>query len=198
MKYLRLLSIVCVIVCLTFLSGCSKKEEEDSSAEPNTDTELSAQVPTESIKESPKEESTIMPSTEGTLFKDVLALWEAEKKDEAVKQFLSIQWDNPSVFQGIETLNMTEQELGSLPLDEVKPIAGEALNLSRKMRNLVFYVVETGDKHISSGDIKAAKDHFEAIRLFGEALLQSDRIELIKLVSKAILALGQKKLSEIE
>ena len=50
MKYLRLSSIVCVIVCLTFLSGCSKKEE-DSSAEPNTDTELSAQVPTESIKE---------------------------------------------------------------------------------------------------------------------------------------------------
>jgi uncharacterized lipoprotein YehR (DUF1307 family) len=197
MKYLRLLSIVCVIVCLTFLSGCSKKEE-DSSAEPNTDTELSAQVPTESIKESPKDESTTMLSSEGTLFKDVLALWETDQKDEAVKQFLSIQWDNPSVFQGIETLNMTEQELTSLPLDEVKPIAGEALNLSRKMRDLVFYVVETGDKHISSGDIKSAKEHFEAIRLFGEALLQSDRIELIKMVSKAIVSLGQKKLSEIE
>ncbi len=197
MKYLRLLSIACVIVCLTLLSGCSKKEDEPN-AEPNTDTESSAQVSTESIKESPKEESTIMPSSEGTLFKDVLALWETEKKDEAVKQFLSIQWDNPSVFQGIEALNMTEEELRSLPLDEVKPIAGEALNLSRKMRNLVFYVVETGDKHISSGDIKAAKEHFEAIRLFGEALLQSDRFELIKLVSKAILALGQKKLSEIE
>ncbi|UCE48378.1 MAG: hypothetical protein JSW47_22625 [Phycisphaerales bacterium] len=198
MKYLRLLSIVCVIVCLTLLSGCSKKEDEPN-AEPNTDTESSAQVSTErSIKESPKEESTTMLSSESTLFQDVLALWETNQKDEAVKQFLSIQWDNPSVFQGIEALNMTEQELGSLPLDEVKPIAGEALNLSRKMRNLVFYVVETGDKHISSGDIKAAKEHFEAIRLFGEALLQSDRIELIKMVSKAIVSLGQKKLSEIE
>jgi len=75
MKHFRLLSLVCVIVNLALLSGCSKKED-DSSAEPNTDTELSAQVPTKSIRESPKATSTIQSSTEGTLFKDVLALWE--------------------------------------------------------------------------------------------------------------------------
>ena len=197
MKHMRLLSIVWVIVCLALLSGCSKKED-DSSAEPNSDTELNAQVPTESIEESPKEESTIQSSTEGTLFKDVLALWEAEKKDEAVKQFLSIQWSDPSVFQGIQALNMSEQELRLLPQDDMKRIAGEAHTLTKKLRNLMFYVVSIGDKHASSGEIQIAKEHFKAVRLYGEALCQPEQLEIMRLIGKAIVAHGQKKLSEIE
>ncbi len=198
MKHLRLLSIVGVIVCLALLSGCSKKED-DSSAEPNADTELSAQVPNESIEESPEEGSTIMSSTEGTLFKDVLALWEAEKKDEAVRQFLSIQWDNPSVFQGIEVLDVSEQEFRLLPQDERKRISKESHTLSIKMRKLMFYVSSIGDKHASSGDIQTAKEHFEAIRLYGEAFSQTESFdENIRGIGIAILAYGQKKLSEIE
>jgi len=182
---------------MALLSGCSKKED-DSSAEPNTDTELSAQVPNESIKESPKETSTIQSSTEGTLFKDVLALWETDQKDDAVKQFLSIQWDDPSVFQGIQALNMSEQELRLLPQDEMKRIVGEALNLTKKLRKLMFYVVSIGDKHASSGDIQIAKEYFEAVRLYGEAFCQPERFEVIRIVGKAIVAHAQKKLSEIE
>jgi major membrane immunogen (membrane-anchored lipoprotein) len=197
MTQFRLLSIVCVIVCLALLTGCSKKED-DSSAEPNTETELSSQVPTESIREGPKEASTIMSSTEGTLFKDVLALWETDQKDEAVKQFLSIKWGDPSVFQGIQVMNMSEQELRSLPQDEMKRIAGEAHELTLKMRRLMFYVSSIGDKHVSSGDIQVAKKHFEAVRLYGEALSQPERFEVIRMVGKAIVAYGQKKLSGIE
>ena len=197
MKYLRLLNIVFVIVCLTLLSGCAKKED-DTSAEHNTDTELSAQVPAEGIKESPKEGSTTTSSTEGTLFKDVLALWEADQKDEAVKQFLSIQWSDPSVFQGIQAMNMSEQELRLLPQDEINRIVGELHDLTRKMRNLMFYVVSIGDKLASSGDIKMAKEHFETVRLYGEALSQSERFEIIQLVGKAIVSHAQKKLSGIE
>ena len=197
MKRMRLLSIVWVIVCLALLSGCAKKED-DSSAEPNTDTELSAQVPAEGIKESPKEGSTTTSSTEGTLFKDVLALWEADQKDEAVKQFLSIQWSDPSVFQGIQAMNMSEQELRLLPQDEINRIVGELHDLTRKMRNLMFYVVSIGDKLASSGDIKMAKEHFETVRLYGEALSQSERFEIIQLVGKAIVSHAQKKLSGIE
>ena len=197
MKHFRLLSIVCVIVNLALLSGCSKKED-DSSAEPNTDTELSAQAPTESIKESPKEGSTITSSTEGTLFKDVLALWETDQKDEAVKQFLSIQWGDPSVFQGIQVMNMSEQELRLLPQDEQKRIGGEAHELTLKMRELMFYVVSIGDKHVSSGDIQIAKEHFEAVRLYGEALSQSERLEIMRIIGKAIVSHAQKKLSNIE
>ena len=198
MKYLRLLSTVCVIVCLTLLSGCSKKEDEPN-AEPNTDAELSAQVPTESIKESPEEGSTIMPSTEGTLFKDVLALWEAEKKDEAVKKFLTIQWSDPSVFQGIQALNMSDQEWKLLAQDEMKRVADESHELTLKMRRLMFYVSSIGDKHASSGDIQIAKEHFEAVRLYGEALTQTESFdENIRKIGIAILAYGQKKLSDIE
>ena len=197
MNHFRFFSIICVIVNLTLLYGCSKKED-DSSTEPNTDTELSAQAPTESIKESPKEGSTITSSTEGTLFKDVLALWETDQKDEAVKQFLSIQWGDPSVFQGIQVMNMSEQELRLLPQDEQKRIGGEAHELTLKMRRLMFYVVSIGDKHASSGDIQIAKEHFDAVRLYGEALCQPERLEIIRLIGKAIVANGQKKLSEIE
>jgi len=197
MKHFRFFSIVCVIVFSALLSGCSKKEDE-SSAEPNTNTELSAQVPTESIKESPKEGNTTKSSTEGTLFKDVLELWETDQKDEAVKQFLSIQWDNPSVFKGIEALNMTEQEFKLLPQDEMKRIGEEAHKLTLTMRKLMFYVSSIGDKHASSGDIQIAKEHFEAVRLYGEAFCQPERLEIMRLIGKAIVAHGQKKLSEIE
>ncbi len=198
MKHMRLMSIVWVIVCMALLSGCSKKED-DSSAEPNADTELSAQVPTESIKEGPEEGSIIMSSTEGTLFKDVLALWEAEKKDEAVKKFLSIQWSDPSIFQGIQALNMSEQEWKLLAQDEMKRVADESHELLRKMRKLMFYVSSIGDKHASSGDIQTAKEHFEAIRLYGEAFSQTESFdENIRGIGIAILAYGQKKLSEIE
>ena len=197
MKHFRLLSIVCVIVYLALLSGCSKKED-DSSAEPNSDTELSAQVPMEGMQESPKETRTIQSSTEGTLFKDVLALWETDQKDDAVKQFLSIQWDDPSVFQGIQALNMSDQELRLLPQDERKRISEEAHTLTLKMRKLMFYVVSIGDKHASAGDIQIAKEHFDAVRLYGEALCQPERLEIMRLIGKAIVAHGQKKLSEIE
>ncbi len=198
MKHFRLLSLVCVIVNLTLLSGCSKKED-DSSADPNTDTELSAQVPTKSIRESPKATSTIQSSTEGTLFKDVLALWETDQKDEAVKQFLSIQWGDPSVFQSIEALNISEQELRLLPQDEGMRIAGEVPILTRELRDLMFYVVSIGDKHASSGDIQIAKAHFEAVRLYGEALCQQpEPLEIMRMIGKAFVAHGQKKLSEIE
>ncbi len=155
-------------------------------------------MPTKSIKESPKEGSTITSSTEGTLFKDVLALWEADQKDEAVKQFLSIQWGDPYVFQGIQVMNMSEQELRLLPQDEQKRIGGEAHELTLKMRRLMFHVVSIGDKHVSSGDIQIAKEHFDAVRLYGEALCQPERLEIMRLIGKAIVAHGQKKLSEIE
>ena len=198
MKHLRFFSIAWASVCLASLSGCSKKGE-DSSAEPNTDTELSAQVPTKSIRESPKATSTIQSSTEGTLFKDVLALWEADQKDEAVKQFLSIQWSDPSVFQGIQAMNMSEQELRLLPQDEGMRIAGEAPILAIELRDLMFYVVSIGDKHASSGDIQIAKAHFEAVRLYGEALCQQpEALEIMRVIGKAFVNHGQKKLSEIE
>ena len=197
MKHFRLLSIVCVIICIVLLSGCSKKED-DSSDEPNTDTELSAQVPTEGIKESPKEGSTVQSSAEGTLVKDVLALWEAGQKDEAVRQFLTIQWDNPSVFQEMQVLIMPEQEFRSLSQDEMKRIVGEAMNLTGKLRELMFYVVSIGDKLASSGDIKLAKEHFEAVRLYGEVLSQSERLEVIRNHGKAAAAYAQKRLSGIE
>jgi hypothetical protein len=111
----------------------------------------------------------------------VLALWETDQKDEAVKQFLSIQWGDPSVFQSIEVLNISEQELRLLPQDEGLRIAEKSPILAIELRDLMFYVVSIGDKHASSGDIQIAKAHFEAVRLCGEALSQ-----------------GQKKLSSIQ
>ena len=42
----------------------------------------------------------------------------------------------------------------------------------------MFYVVSIGDKLASSGDIKMAKEHFEAVRLYDEAFSQSERFEV--------------------
>ena len=88
---------------------------------------------------------------------DVLALWETGQKDEAVKQFLSIQWDNPSVFEKMDVLTMTEKAYLALPRDEMEPVMKEAMNMTKKLRELMFGVVAKAEELAASGNIEAAK-----------------------------------------
>ncbi|UCF15014.1 MAG: hypothetical protein JSW59_16520 [Phycisphaerales bacterium] len=197
MKHLRLSNIMWAGVCLALLSGCAKKED-DSPAEPNTDTESTAQVPPERTEASPKEEDTVQPSADGAFVKDVLALWETGQKDDAARQFMAIQWDAPSTFREVEVLIMSEQQLRALPQSEMKRVVEEVSDLLGKLRKLMFQVVSVGEKLASSGDTDMAKEHFEAVRLYGEALLQPERLEIVRLHGKAAVAYAQKRLSGIK
>ena len=197
MKHVRLLSIVVTVPCLALLPGCGKKEEE-SRVEPSADTESSTPAPTENTNESPQERSNVTSSPEGVLVKDVLALWEAGRKDEAVTHSLPIQWDDPSVFQEMQYLTMSEQAYRALPRDEMKPVVEEAMNLTKKLRELMFNVVAEGDKLATSGDIEAAKEHFTAVRRYGQALSQPKQLEVIQMHGKAAMEYADKKLSSIK
>ncbi|MFC1634889.1 hypothetical protein ACFL5Z_08605 [Planctomycetota bacterium] len=197
MKHLRLLSMVLTILYLASLSGCAKKEDE-SPAERSTDTKLNNQAPTEGTNENLEEGSTVKSNPEGVLLKDVLALWETDRKDDVVTQFQLIQWDDPSVFHQMQDLTISEQEFRSLPQGEMKRIVEEAMNLTGRMRKLMFYVVSVGEKRAASGDTKAAKEHFMAVRRYGEALSRSERLEVIRMHGKAAIGYADKKLSGIE
>jgi hypothetical protein len=196
MKHTRLLSLVLIVLCLAFLPGCDKKKNK-SRAEPSADTASNTPAPLESTDENPQESSNTTSSPEGVLVKDVLALWEAGQKDEAVTQFVSIQWDDPSVFKEMKVLTMSEQEYLALPRDEMKPVVEEAMNLLGKLRKLMFDVVAEGEKLAASGDANAAKEHFTAVRRYGQALSQPERLEVIQMHGKAAIGYADKKQAAI-
>lgn len=176
MRKRRLWSIVPVVIVLLLLSGCSKKEDK-----PQTEDNL---YPEPGSKIS----SDVWPVNE------LLALWNVNKKDEAVKEFLSIQWDDPSVFQGADLLNLSEKEFVSLPTSERTRIKQDAFKLERTLRVLGKHVLSTGEKFAASGDTDMANAHFEAVLRYGRALSKPERLAIIQLSGKAMVKAAQSKL----
>ena len=117
---------------------------------------------------------------------------------DAVRQFLSMQWSDPSVYRDMPVLMMSEREFRSLPYGEAKRIVGEAMELIGRVRKLMFHVASLGGDLASSGDTERAKQHFEAIRRYGQALSRADRIEVVRDHGKAAVGYAESKLSDVE
>lgn len=197
MKHFRLLSITCLIMILVLLSGCSKKKD-DSNAEPNNDTELSAQASTENITKSPKETSTTEPSTEGILIKDVVTLWDNGQKGAAVLQFLYINWQDASVLDQIRGLSMSERDLISLSENDRKNIIQETMTVLSSMRELFFHIASEAELLASLGNKTMAEEHLAAIRNYGNSLSKPDHLHVVQMHGKAATSYAEKKLSELQ
>jgi len=202
MEKRRLLSIMLMVTVLLSISGCAKKEDEsqnESDAYSESAGQVSPDVSASAESSTPHAEGerTDADSTsEASVYlKEVLASWNAERKDEAVEQFLSIRWADPSVFRDIQILNLSEKEFTSLPQAEMKRTLEDGMKLTGTLRKLMFHVVSVGEKLAASGDTKTAEVHFEAVRRYGEALSGPDRLEIIRLHGKAAAAYAQKRLS---
>ena len=197
MKPVRLLSGVSVVLCLALLSGCGKKEGE-SAEESGSNAQSSAQAPAQAADDSPQGGSDVTSGTKTVLAKDALASWEAGRKDEAVTQFLSVQWDSPSAFEGMEALTMSEQDFRALSQSEMTQAAKQAMDLTGKLRKLIFYVASDAEKLAASGNTQAAKERLMAVKRHGQALSQPERLEIVQMYGEAAAAYADKKLSAIK
>jgi hypothetical protein len=197
MSGMRVLSILLVMTYLVSLSGCARKENK-SATQSSAHSQTSAPGAPEHSSQSPKAGSTVTATAGGTTLKDLFTLWEAGQKDAAVRQFLSMQWSDSSVYRDMPVLMLSEQEYRSLPPDEAKQILDEAMKLTGRLRMLMFHVASVGDGLASSGNTEIAMQHFDAIRQYGQALSRAERIEVIRNHGKAAVTYAEKKLSAMK
>lgn len=165
MRRLRPFAVMLLIATLlVLLCGCSKKGDESK-----TDAQANSKS-----------------NNDGVLLKDVLTLWQAGNKDDTVKQFLMISWNDPSVFQGIPALDVSEQQFITLSTDERNNIQQEAMDLTANLRRILMAVLAAGDAYAATSDIENAKKCHDAVMACGHALSASEHLVTVQMVGKAI------------
>ena len=66
----------------------------------------------------------------------VLDTWEAGQIENAVEQFVSVSWDDPSAFQDISVFNVSPEELAELPQNERNRLQQDAHALAKKLQKI--------------------------------------------------------------
>jgi len=128
----------------------------------------------------------------------VLAAWNMGKKGEAVNQFLQLNWQDPSVYQGVPVLAMSEQQFAALPQEQRDMMNQQVQQMSQTLRDMARAVVASADSFIASGNAVGARARLEAVQQFGQALAAPERLQIIQLVGKAVVQLAQDKLSGVK
>ena len=166
------------------LIGCAKKKDKS-----HTNSNTQVQVGVSGISE-----------VEVVSVKDMFALWDAGHKDDAIKKFLSIKWDDSSVYREIPVLTMLDRDWRSLQQGEQVRIVQDALKQTQRLSHMVKEVISKAKILASSGDEEVARKYFKAVRDCGEALSQRKLLENIRDFGKVTTeyAQEQEKLSGIK
>jgi hypothetical protein len=160
---------------LTLLCGCAEKD--DSGTVSQTDEEVTA---------------------ESSSIKDVLALWKTGQKEDAVKRFVSINWNDPSVCEQVRVLEMTEKEFLALARHEQEQVVQEAIDCTNELTALMKHIASVGVELASTGDKATANAYFEAVRSYGETLGGREHLEVVRAHGMAAVQYATKGLSSIK
>ncbi len=198
MKHVSKWLVVVVTVCLLVaLGGCSEKEDESPESavpEPNSSPQNSSEeTPT------PPEETGTAPveASDGSL-SEAVALWNAGRKDEATKRFLSLDWQDASTLREMPLLTMSEGQFMALPKNERQRHMQETMNLLGTTRKLFFHIASEAERLAGSGNRTEAEQYLGAVRRYGETLSGGAYLELVRMHGKAAMGYAEKKLSELK
>ncbi|MCX7424482.1 MAG: hypothetical protein NTW96_02425 [Planctomycetia bacterium] len=172
--------------------GCAKPEVE---ARPQQQTSVGS---TANRQEAPAQPAESQAPGKSIPFTNVLAAWESGAKDDAVKQFVSIQWNDRAVFAGVPALNVSEDGFKSLDAPARTQMLNECIKLASALRAIARHALAAGDQALASGDKPTAKIHYEAVRHFGEALTSPERVLVIQQLGKGIVGSAQEKESGLK
>jgi hypothetical protein len=202
--------ILLAVAVVFVLGGCSRRDDEGLTeaevAEPQTPV-ITAPPVDESSTEDPAPASGPAPQapveseaeeqiSENGPFAKALAVWNEGRTDQAVRDFLAIDWAATGVFAGVPALTTSEAQLARLSLPEQQRFLADAMEKTSAMRKLAFEVVAAARERAAAGDYQTARSHFEAIGEYGRALAQPERLELIRLHGQAVVGYAEKQASE--
>lgn len=189
--------LLAMVMLGTLLYGCSRKEDHSDTNAPAT-AKSAEQVSESDHTMGEKQVRPSQPVATSVTLNDVLASWEAGDKDKAMAQFLSIKWDNASLFRDIEAFGIPEQQYVSLSEDQREPIMQEAMGVSRSVRALAKRIVAAADGLAASGHIETAKSRYEAVLQCGERWQSPEYLEVLQLVGKGMTTLAENRLSALK
>jgi hypothetical protein len=141
-------------------------------------------------------ETPVAPATDasvaplGTPFSDMLAAWEADKKNEAAAQFVELDWNATETLSQVPLLNLAESEFQALSQNERNETQQAAMNLIATLRGLARQVIANAEEAEAAGDSESAEKQYEAVREFGAALVSPQRLQIFQMVGKAYTQVG--------
>ncbi len=121
-----------------------------------------------------------------TTLDQTLKLWNAGKKDEALKAFLAIDFSRKPLFPPGAVLGYTEKQFIELPKAVRDKIHPEIVAGMKPLKALSSHVRDTARAAAAAGQTGQARTQVAQLKRFGEALDQPDALALLKLVGKAI------------
>jgi|GEM_PF-6969032 len=193
----KLLVVVVTVFLLMALGGCSEKEDESPESavpEPNS----SPQISSEDTPTPPDETGTAPVEAGDASLSEAVALWNAGRKDDATKRFLSLDWQDASTLREMPLLTMSEEQFMALPENERQRHMQETMTLLGPIRKLFFHMASEAERLAGSGNRTEAEQYLGAVRRYGSSLFGGDYIEIVRMHGKAAMGYAEKKLSELK
>lgn len=176
-----------VIAALIF-AGCSKKEDVPVPIDENahSQSEINEQVVAQ------QQESALnsgIGEVQASTFNDVIELWTAGKKDQAIKILLNIDWNRPKVLEPESIFYLSEAEFVKLPEGQRLQIQQKAMELAKNIRGILKFMVEQAKQ--KPHEIETYRT---ALIACGKRLSGDDQLLLIQKVGQAIVGYVEKEL----
>ncbi|MBN1805253.1 MAG: hypothetical protein JW837_08390 [Sedimentisphaerales bacterium] len=128
---------------------------------------------------------------------NVMQLWKDDRKDEAIKTLLEVNWDEQITFaEEPYILTMTEKELSSLKKSEQEKLMPIIMDSCSVLREICFELVRIAKEAIATNDYAKAELHLETAQSFGE-LVNRD-LEAMYIVRLVGIAMRKLSLVELE
>jgi hypothetical protein len=110
---------------------------------------------------------------------------------EVVTKFLATDWSARPLFPSGSVLNLSEGQFRSLATateqTNSNPVMISELEMSQlaDLKKSAMAVIEAGNKAEASGDVAQAREYFMSVKQCGEALDNTNCLDLVRLVGRA-------------
>ena len=128
---------------------------------------------------------------------DAMQLWKDNKKDEAIKSLLDVNWDESITFaEEPYILTMTEKELASLKKSEQDKLMPIIMDSCSVLRKICFELVRMAKEATATNDYARAELHLETLLNFGELVNRDpEAMYIVRLVG---ITMRKLSLTELE
>jgi len=160
------------LLCLTlsvFLTGCAKKKQPAAPGTGQTDSQPSANTDTPSTNEQ-------SPVT----LDEILRLFDDEKAEEAVEQFLRTPWSASGIFEDGSIFSITHQQFVEMPQSQRDVVQKQAMKILNSLRALATQITSQGNFSINQKNYALAEQNLSALLQLGEILSQKDRLDIVR------------------
>lgn len=145
---------------------------------------ISQGVTTRSEAQTPAASAVGARTTERATLDHAMKLWQAGRKDDALKEFAAVDFTRRPLFPKGSVLAYSEKEFMALPRAVNEKVHPQILAEIRPLKGLAIHVKEAGAAAAQRGDQALADKYLQQLRRCGEALEHPDSLALLQAVGR--------------